>query len=41
MSALFQNPIEKYHNVGTVPKSNRKIVERGKIDTLYTEIDDS
>jgi hypothetical protein len=43
MSALFQSQIEKqkYHNVGTVPKSNRKIVERGKIDTLYTEIDDS
>jgi len=25
---------KKYHTVGTIPKSNRKIVERGKIDTL-------
>ena len=24
---------KKYHTVGTVPKSNRKIVEKGKIDT--------
>jgi hypothetical protein len=23
----LQNPIEKYHTVGTVPKSNRKIIE--------------
>jgi len=27
-----------YHNVGTVQKSNRKIVERGEIDTPYTHI---
>jgi hypothetical protein len=27
---------EKFHSVGTVPKSNRKIVERGKIDTPKT-----
>jgi hypothetical protein len=32
----FQNSIEKYHTVGTVPKLNRKIVERGKMDTLNT-----
>jgi len=25
-----------YNTVGTVPNSNRKIVERGKIDTLNT-----
>jgi hypothetical protein len=25
---------KKYHAVGTVPKHSRKIVERGKIDTL-------
>ena len=25
-----------YHTVGTVPKSNRKIVKRGKIDTPNT-----
>ena len=24
---------KKYHTLGIVPKSNRKIVERGKIDT--------
>jgi hypothetical protein len=30
----FQNLIEKYHTVGTVPKSNRKIVETDKINTL-------
>jgi hypothetical protein len=24
---------QKYHTVGTIPKSNRKIVERDKIDT--------
>ena len=29
-----------YHAVRTVPKSNRKIVERGKIDTLSTQIHD-
>jgi len=27
------NENTKYHTVGTVPKSNRKIVERGKIGT--------
>ena len=27
---------EKLHSVGTVPKSNWKIVERGKIDTPKT-----
>jgi hypothetical protein len=29
---------KKYHTVGTVPKSNKKIVERGKIDTFSTQI---
>jgi hypothetical protein len=29
-----------YHTVGTFPKSNIKIEERGKIDTLSTEIHD-
>ena len=28
---------KKYHTVGTGPKSNRKIVENGKIDTLNTQ----
>jgi len=28
---------KKYHTVGIVPKSNRKIVERGKIDTPDTK----
>jgi hypothetical protein len=27
---------KKYHTVGTVPKSNGKIVESGKIDTHNT-----
>ena len=31
---------KKYHYVGTVPKSNRKIVERMKIDTRITQIHD-
>jgi poly(3-hydroxyalkanoate) synthetase len=26
---------KEYHNVGTVQKSNREIVERGKLDTTY------
>jgi hypothetical protein len=25
---------KKYHTVGTVSKSNAKIIERGKIDTI-------
>jgi len=29
---------KKYNNVGTVSKSNRNIVERGKFDTLSTYI---
>ena len=29
---------KKYHTVGTFPKSNRKILEMGKIDTLNTHI---
>jgi hypothetical protein len=28
----------KYHTVGTIPKSNIKIVEGGKIDTSNTQI---
>jgi hypothetical protein len=31
---------EQHHNVGTVPKSNREIVERGKIDTPSRKIHD-
>jgi len=27
---------KQYHTVGTVPKANRKIIERGKIDTPNT-----
>ena len=30
--------IKKYHTVGTIPKSNRKIRERDKIDTPSTQI---
>ena len=30
----------KIHTVGTLPKSNRKIVERRKIDNLNTQIHD-
>jgi len=29
---------KKYHTLGIVPKSNRKIVERDKIDTPHTQI---
>jgi hypothetical protein len=32
--------VKKYHTVGTVPKPNRKIVERGKINTPNTLIHD-
>jgi hypothetical protein len=28
---------EKYHTVETIPKSNIKIAERGKFDTLNTQ----
>jgi len=31
---------KEYHSVGTVPKSNRDIVERGKLDTTNTYIHD-
>jgi len=31
---------KKYDTVGTVPKSNRKIVKRGKIDLPNTQIHD-
>jgi len=30
--------MKNIHTVGTVPKSNRKIVERGKIDIRDTQI---
>ena len=30
----------KYHIVETVPKSNRQIIEKGKIDTPYTQMHD-
>ena len=29
---------KKYHTVGTVPKSSRKIVDKGKIDTSNKQI---
>ena len=31
---------KEYHFVGIVPKSNRKIVERGKLNTSNTQIHD-
>jgi len=31
---------KKYHTVGAIPISNRKIVDIGKIDTLNTLIHD-
>ena len=31
---------KKYHTVGTIPKFNRKIVERGQIDNPNTQIHD-
>jgi len=31
---------KKYHTVGTILRSNIKIVERGKIDTPNTQIHD-
>jgi hypothetical protein len=37
---LFITKNREYHNVGKFPKSNRKIVERGKIDTHNTQIQD-
>ena len=41
--AVFQIKLNKnlnYHFVGTVPKYNRKIAEKGKIDTPSTQIHD-
>jgi hypothetical protein len=32
------NEKQKYHTVGTYPKSSRKIVERGKIDIPSTHM---
>jgi hypothetical protein len=40
LSEHVQNLIEKYHTVRTCPKSNRKIVESGKIDTPNTQLHD-
>ena len=37
-SKILRN--KKYHTFGTVPKSNRKIVERGNIDNPSTEVND-
>ena len=31
---LYQSEKQKYDTVGTIPKSNIKIIERGKINTL-------
>ena len=36
----LQNEKQKYNNVGTVSKSNRKMVEIGKITTHSTQIHD-
>ena len=40
--AIINNKIKykKYHTAGTGPKCNRKIVERGKMDTDETKIHD-
>jgi LEA14-like dessication related protein len=40
LSEQFRNLIKKYHTVGSVPKSNRKFVKRGKINTPNTQIHD-
>lgn len=32
----YNNVSRKYHTVETIPKSNIKIIERGKIDTPFT-----
>jgi len=34
----YKYKTKKYHNVGTIPKSNIKIVDRCKIDTSYAQI---
>jgi hypothetical protein len=41
-NAILSNKVKniKYHTFGTIPKSNIKIVERGKIDTPNTQIHD-
>ena len=36
LSEKFRNPKQKYHPIWKVPKSNRKIVSRGKFDTPCT-----
>ncbi len=36
----LKSKMKKYHNVGTIIKSNITIVERGKIDTPNTQIHD-
>jgi hypothetical protein len=33
---ILKNKNKKYHTVGTILNSNRKIIERGKIDTSST-----
>ena len=38
ITILIKMKNKKYHTVGTVPKFNKKIAERGKIDTLKTQI---
>jgi hypothetical protein len=35
-----KNKNKKYHNVGTIPKSNMKIVEKGTMETPYTQVHD-
>jgi hypothetical protein len=34
---LLYKKIRNYHSLGTVPKSNRKIIERGKIGIPNTQ----
>jgi hypothetical protein len=38
---LKEKQTQKYHTVGTVLKSDRKIVPRGKIDTAYSTLRDN
>jgi len=40
LNEIWKNNIFKIHTVWTFPKCNRKIPERGKIDTPYTQIHD-
>jgi hypothetical protein len=37
---IYHGKQNKYHSVGTVPKSNRKTRERSKVDTVNTQMHD-